>query len=99
MIEKISYSFQVVNDITKKSNEDKATVKKVTCIPTWVNKYNNGSKDVYEIIPIDDDYDLNSISNLSESKVEQSYDNTSSLIDTSNIITVVDSPFKQNYYI
>lgn len=81
-------------DITKKNNENEAKVKKVTCIPTWVNKYNNGSKDVYEIIPIDDDYDLNSISNLSESKVEQSYDNTSSLIDTSNIITVVDSPFK-----
>lgn len=81
-------------DITKKSNEDEATVSKVTCIPTWVNKYNNGYKDVYEIIPIDDETDLDSIANLSESKVEQSYNNTSSLIDTSNIITVVDSPFK-----
>ena len=26
-------------DITKKSNEDEATIENVTCIPTWVNKY------------------------------------------------------------
>ena len=81
-------------DITKKSNEDKATVKKVTCIPTWVNKYNNGVKDVYEIIPIEDKDNLDSMKNLNKSKVSQSYENTSSLIDTSEIIKVVDNPFK-----
>ena len=80
-------------DISKKSNEEEAKVEKVTCIPTWVNKYHNGYKYVYEIIPIEDENDLNSIASLSESKVEQSYNNTASLIDTSDIITVVDSPF------
>ena len=81
-------------DITKKSNEDEAKVKKVTCIPTWVNKYSKGSKDVYEIVPLADENDLDSMKNLSESKAEQSYDNTSSLVDTSNIIKVVADPFK-----
>lgn len=81
-------------DISKKSNEKEAKIEKVTCIPTWVNKYNNGYKDVYEIIPIEDDDTLNSITSLNHSKVEQSYNNTTSLIDDSHIITVVDSPFK-----
>ncbi|WP_455538211.1 CapA family protein [Terrisporobacter sp.] len=81
-------------DITKKSNENKASVKKVTCIPTWVNKYNNGFKDVYEIIPIENKDDLDSIANLNKLKVEQSYKNTSSLINTSDIVKVVSSPFK-----
>lgn len=81
-------------EISKKSNEDEAKVEKVTCIPTWVNKYNNGSKDVYEIIPIEDKKDLDSISNLNEANVSQSYNNTSSLIDTSDLIKVVDNPFK-----
>ena len=81
-------------DITKKSDEDEAKVKKVTCIPTWVNKYSNGYKNLYEIKPIEDKEDLNSMDSLNASNVEQSYENTSSLIDTSNIITVVDSPFK-----
>ena len=81
-------------EISKKSNEDDAKVEKVTCIPTWVNKYKNGSKDVYEIIPIEDKKDLDSISNLNEANVSQSYNNTSSLIDTSDLIKVVDNPFK-----
>ena len=81
-------------DISKRSNEKEAKVEKVTCIPTWLNKYYNGYKYVYEIIPIEDEYDLNSIASLSESNVKQSYNNTASLIDTSDIITVVDSPFE-----
>ncbi len=81
-------------DISKKSNENKAKVEKVTCIPTWVNKYSNGYKDVYEIIPIEDKNDLDSINNLNQSHVKKSYENTASLIDTSDIITVVESPFK-----
>ena len=81
-------------DISKKSNEAKAKVKKVTCIPTWVNKYHNGYKNIYEIIPLDNEYDLNSIDYLNKYNVKQSYHNTSSLIDTSNIISIVNSPFK-----
>ena len=81
-------------DISKKSDAKEAKIEKVTCIPTWVNKYNNGYKTVYEIIPIEDEDDLNSIASLNEYNVKQSYNNTASLIDTSNIITVVDDPFK-----
>lgn len=81
-------------DITKKSNEDKAIVKKVTCIPTWVNKYNLNGKPVYEIIPIEDKKDLDSISNLNNTYVEQSHHNTSSLIETTDLINVVDCPFE-----
>lgn len=81
-------------DITKKGNEDKAIVKKVTCIPTWVNKYNRNGKHVYEIIPIEDKKDLDSISNLNNTYVEQSHHNTSSLIETTDLINVVDCPFE-----
>lgn len=81
-------------DISKKSNEEEAKVEKVTCIPTWVNKYSDGYKDIYEIIPMGDEDDLNSIASLNKYNAKQSYNNTASLIDTSNIITVVDSPFK-----
>ena len=81
-------------DITKKSNEDKAIVKKVTCIPTWVNKYNHNGKHVYEIIPIEDKKDLDSISNLNNTYVEQSHHNTSSLIETTDLINIVDCPFE-----
>jgi len=81
-------------DISKKSNEKEAKVNKVTCIPTWVNKYNKGYKNVYEIIPIEDKSDLNSITSLNKHNVKQSYNNTASLIDNSDIVTVVDSPFK-----
>lgn len=81
-------------DITKKSNEDEAAVKKVTCIPTWVNKYQNNGKYVYEIIPIEDKEDLNSINNLNEAHAEQSHHNTSSLIETTDLINVVSCPFE-----
>lgn len=81
-------------DISKKNSEKEAKVDKVTCIPTWVNKYNNGYKNVYEIIPIEDESDLNSIASLNKYNVKQSYNNTASLIDDSDIVNVVDSPFK-----
>lgn len=80
-------------DISKKSNEDEAKIEKVTCIPTWVNKYYNGYKDVYEVIPIEDEDELDSIKSLNSANIEQSYKNTSSLIDVSDMITVVESPF------
>lgn len=80
--------------ISKKSNENEAKIEKVTCIPTWVNKYNDGYKNVYEIIPIEDENNLNSIDSLNEYNLKKSYNNTASLIDASDIINVVDSPFK-----
>ncbi len=57
-------------DISKKSNEEEAKIEKVTCIPTWVNKYSNGYKNIYEIIPIDDEDDLNSIASLNKYNVK-----------------------------
>lgn len=81
-------------DITKESNKDEAKVKKVTCIPTWVHKYSSNGKITYEIIPIEDKEDLNSITNLNEANIKQSYNNTASLIDTTDLISVVESPFE-----
>ena len=82
-------------DISKSSTDKEANVEKVTCIPTWLNKYynKNTSKYVYEIIPIANKSDLDKIDNLPESKIKKSYENTAKQIETSNLITVVDSPF------
>ena len=81
-------------DIAKDSLEEEAYVSNVTCIPTWVNKYTSGSKLVYEIVPLENKTSLNAIENLPYSKLEKSYENTSSLIDNSDIIKVVSSPFE-----
>ncbi|MGL5694330.1 MAG: CapA family protein [Peptostreptococcaceae bacterium] len=81
-------------DIAKDSLDSEAYISNVDCIPTWVNKYNEGSKNVYEIVPIDDKSYLDTMVNLPQSKVIQSYNNTSSLINNSNIIHVVESPFE-----
>ena len=43
-------------EITK--NTDKTFVSKVNCIPTWVNKYNDGSKIVFEVLPITNNEDF-----------------------------------------
>ena len=81
-------------DIAKQSDDEEAKVKKITCIPTWTNIYHANGKNIYEVIPIEDEDDLDSMNYVNESNLEQSYNNTSSLIDTSDLITVVDSPFK-----
>ena len=81
-------------DINKDSYDGNAYVSSVKCIPTWVNKYSDNNKFVYEVVPIEDKVTLNTMENLSQSKVKQSYSNTSSLIDTSEIIQVVNSPFE-----
>ncbi|MBU5334976.1 CapA family protein [Intestinibacter bartlettii] len=78
-------------DIEKKG-DNKATVKKVTCIPTWVTKYSSGGKDVYEIIPIADDI-LQKTTYIDSNYLKQSYKNTSELIKTDDKISVIDSPF------
>ncbi|SCH09611.1 Bacterial capsule synthesis protein PGA_cap [uncultured Clostridium sp.] len=84
----------VTIDITKDSIDEEAYVSKVTCIPTWVNKYTSGSKLVYEVIPIEDEVTLNTMENLSQNKVEESYNNTSSLVNTSDVIHIVNNPFE-----
>lgn len=84
----------VTVDISKDKSEEDAYISNVTCIPTWVNKYNSGYKVVYEVIPIEDKATLSTMENLSKSKAEQSYENTSSLIDNSDIIQVVTNPFE-----
>lgn len=84
----------VTFDICKDSLDKEAYVSNVTCIPTWVNKYTSDSKLVYEVVPIDDEYILSYMQNLPQNKVEESYDNTASLINTSDIIQVVNNPFE-----
>jgi len=81
-------------DINKDSYDEDAYVSNVKCIPTWVNKYSDNNKLVYEVVPIEDKVTLNTMDKLSQDKVKQSYSNTSSLIDTSEIIQVVNSPFE-----
>ena len=81
-------------DINKDSSNSDAYVSNVKCIPTWVNKYYDNNKFVYEVVPIEDNVTLNTMENLSKDRVKQSYSNTSSLIDTSDIIQVVSSPFE-----
>ncbi len=83
-------------DISKKASDKEAKITKVTCIPTWLNKYysNETSKNVYEIIPLANKEEISKINNLPENKIKKSYENTFSLIETSDLITVVENPFK-----
>lgn len=83
-------------DISKKVSDKEAKVTKVTCVPTWLNRYYNSesSKYVYEIIPLANKEELSKINNLPENKIKKSYENTYSLIETSDLITIVENPFK-----
>jgi len=85
----------MLNIDISKSNGGDAKVDKVTCIPTWLNKYYNSkiAKYVYEIIPIASKSELDKIDNLSESKLKKSYKNTASKVDTTNLINIVKNPF------
>lgn len=82
-------------DIEKKNSDDEATVKKVTCIPTWVSKYHDSSiqKYVYEIIPICGNI-LNQTKYIDSNYLLHSYKQTSELIKTDDKIEVIKSPFK-----
>lgn len=86
----------MINIDISKSNDEKAKVEKVTCIPTWLNKYYNSktAKYVYEIVPIANKSDLDKIDNLSESKIKKSYENTAKQVETSDLINIVENPFK-----
>ena len=79
-------------EITK--NTDKTFVSKVNCIPTWVNKYNDGSKIVFEVLPITNNEDFSNLDNITLEKLKNSYNNTASQVKQSDIINVMDNPFK-----
>lgn len=85
----------MLNIDISKSNGGDAKVDKVTCIPTWLNKYYNSktAKYVYEIIPIASKSELDKIDNLSESKLKKSYKNTASKVGSSDLINIVENPF------
>lgn len=76
-------------DINKNLKTDKTTISGVEYIPTWVNKYTNkDGKLTYEIIPIINKDQLSNIKDLPLDKVENSYNNTTSIIKSSDIIKV-----------
>jgi len=81
-------------EITKNFNEDKTYVSHVECIPTWVNKYKKSGKYIYEIIPMYDKIQLNTIDNLPMKEVKTSYNNTISQIKQCDIIKIPNNPFK-----
>lgn len=80
----------IVNiNISKNLNTGETKISNVQYIPTWVNKYTDKSgKLTYEIIPIIDKKQLSKIDNLPLDKVKKSYDNTTSIIGSSDIIDV-----------
>lgn len=80
----------IVNiDINKNLNTGETKISNVEYIPTWVNKYNNkNGKLTYEIIPLINEKQLSKIDNLPLSKAKKSYDNTTSIIGSSDIINV-----------
>ncbi|OSB10752.1 CapA family protein [Paraclostridium bifermentans] len=75
--------------INKNLNTGETKISNVEYIPTWVNKYNNkSSKLTYEIIPLINEKQLSKIDNLPLDKAKKSYDNTTSIIGSSDIIHV-----------
>ncbi|MGL5560303.1 MAG: CapA family protein [Paraclostridium dentum] len=80
----------IVNiDINKNLNTGETKISNVEYIPTWVNKYNNkNDKLTYEIIPLINEKQLSKIDNLPLDKAKKSYDNTTSIIGSSDIINV-----------
>lgn len=81
-------------DIEITKDNGNTFVSKVNCIPTWVNKYNEGSKLVYEVLPITNKEDFSNLDNITLEKIKTSYNNTAAQVKQSDIINVMDSPFK-----
>ena len=81
-------------DIEITKDNEKTFVSKVNCIPTWVNKYNQNGNIVYEVLPITEKENFSSLDNITLDKIKNSYNNTISQIKQSDIINVMDSPFK-----
>lgn len=75
--------------ISKNLNTGETKISNVEYIPTWVNKYNNkNGKLTYEIIPLINEKQFSKIDNLPLDKAKKSYDNTTSIIGSSDIINV-----------
>lgn len=75
--------------VSKNLNTGETKISNVEYIPTWVNKYNNkNGKLTYEIIPLINEKQLSKIDNLPLDKAKKSYDNTTSIIGSSDIINV-----------
>lgn len=75
--------------ISKNLNTGETKISNVEYIPTWVNKYNNkNGKLTYEIIPLINEKQFSKIDNLPLDKAKKSYDNTISIIGSSDIINV-----------
>ncbi len=75
--------------INKNLNTGETKISNVEYIPTWVNKYNNkNGKLTYEIIPLINEKQFSKIDNLPLDKAKKSYDNTTSIIGSSDIINV-----------
>lgn len=75
--------------INKNLNTGETKISNVEYIPTWVNKYNNkNGKLTYEIIPLINEKQLSKIDNLPLDKAKKSYDNTTSIIGSSDILHV-----------
>lgn len=75
--------------INKNLNTGETKISNVEYIPTWVNKYNNkNAKLTYEIIPLINEKQFSKIDNLPIDKAKKSYDNTTSIIGSSDIINV-----------
>ncbi|MGL5750158.1 MAG: CapA family protein, partial [Paraclostridium sp.] len=80
----------IVNiDISKNLETNETKISKVEYIPTWVNKFKDSSGELnYEIIPIIDESNILSIPNLPYDDIETSYTNTTSIIDSTDILNV-----------
>lgn len=75
--------------VNKNLNTGETKISNVEYIPTWVNKYNNkNGKLTYEIIPLINEKQLSKIDNFPLDKAKKSYDNTTSIIGSSDIINV-----------
>lgn len=74
----------MINVKIKKTNSG-TEISEVSYIPTWVNRYQNSGKYTYEIIPIVNKEELESIDNLNLKDVKESYENTKKLINNENI--------------
>ena len=81
-------------DIEITKNNEKTFVSKVNCIPTWVNKYSQNNNIVYEVLPITENEDFSNLDNITLDKIKNSYNNTVSQIKQSDIINIMDNPFK-----
>lgn len=70
----------------EKDDNDEIEIKNVEYIPTWVNKETRNNKVIYEIIPIIED--ISTLANkysVSESDLEISYNDTTSLIQDEKV--------------